>query len=275
MPEVPLPDGAGLSERNRARLAALNRSLPGPFTADDAGSVLGVDHAEAARLLGHLASQGWLSRVRRGLFSVVPLDAITPSEWRADPWLVADRVFSPCYIGGWSACEQWDLTEQLFRSIVVVTAAPQRTVHQTIQGTEFRIAVRKPETIFGTRPVWRDRHPVQVSDPTRTIVDVLDDPGLGGGIRHVADVVVEYFASTHRDDGLLVEYGDRLGNRSVFKRLGYLIEQLGIEAPDLVAECAARRSAGLTKLDPTIRDVGRITRRWGLRVNAVLEPGPR
>ena len=153
MPDVPPPEGAGLSERNRARLAALSRSLPGPFTAEDAAPVLGVGHAEAAGLLGHLAAQGWLSRVRRGLFSVVPLDAVAPSKWRADPWLVADKLFAPCYIGGWSACEHWNLTEQLFRSIVVVTAVPQRTVHKTIQGTDFRLAVRKPAAIFGTRPV--------------------------------------------------------------------------------------------------------------------------
>jgi len=262
----------GLGSTNRARLAVLHRSLPGPFTADDAARVFGIDRSDAARLLGYLASKGWLSRVRRGLFTVVPLEADVPEDWRADPWLVAARVFEPCYIGGWSACEHWSLTEQLFRSVVVISARPQRRAHVIVQGTEFRVATRKAEALFGTRPVWRGRERVAVSDPTRTVVDVLDDPSLGGGIRHVADVLDAYFASEHRDDHLLITYGDRLGNRTIFKRLGYLAEELEVDAPELVEACLARRSAGIAKLDPSIRDGGRITRRWGLRANAILEP---
>ena len=45
----------------------------------------------------------------------------------------------------------------------------------------------------------------------------------------VADVLGEYMASSHRDDALLISYDDRLGNRTVFKRLGYLIEHRRIE----------------------------------------------
>jgi predicted transcriptional regulator of viral defense system len=264
---------SGLNTKNRDRLAVLHRSLPGPFDADDAASALGVTRDEAARITSYLASKGWLSRIRRGLFTVVPLDADVPEDWRADPWLVAEQVFAPCYIGGWSACEHWSLTEQLFRSILVVTAAPQRRADVTVQGTEFRVVTRKPEALFGTRKVWRGRDRVDVSDPTRTIVDILDDPSVGGGIRNVADVLDTYFASEHRNDDLLVEYGDRLGNRTVFKRLGHLLETFGIGAPELIEACLERRSAGLSKLDPSIRSAGRITKRWGLRVNARVQAG--
>jgi predicted transcriptional regulator of viral defense system len=233
---------------------------------------LGVPRSDAARLVGYLASKGWLSRVRRGLFALVPLEADRPAEWRADPWLVAAHVFAPCYIGGWSACEHWSLTEQLFRSVVVITARPQRSTHATIQGTDYRVAVRKREALFGSRPVWRGRERADVSDPSRTVIDVLDEPELGGGIRHVADVLSVYMDSEHRDEQLLVSYGDRLGNRTVFKRLGYLLEALELDAPDLIAACLKRLSAGISKLDPTIADRGRITTRWGLRVNATFEP---
>lgn len=267
----PLP--AGLNERNRQRLSVLHRTLPGPFDAEDAARVMGVEHDEAARSLGYLASKGWLSRVRRGLFVVVPLEAEAPRQWRADPWLVASRVFDPCYIGGWSACEHWDMTEQLFRSIVVVTSRPQRASRVTVQGTEFVVVVRRGD-LFGTKPVWRERTRVAVSDPSRTIIDVLDEPAIGGGIRHVADVLGEYLERDDRDDELLVDYGDRLGNRAVFKRLGYLLEALQVDAPELVTACLKRRSAGLAKLDPSIASSGRITSRWGMRINAIIERTP-
>lgn len=262
----------GLGATNRERLVVLHRALPGPFTAEDAAKALEVSRDEAARITGYLASKGWLSRVRRGLFTVVPLEADAPEAWRADPWLVAARVFAPCYIGGWSACEHWSLTEQLFRSILVVSAEPQRNTRITVQGTEFRVVHRKPETLFGTRMIWRGRERVAVSDPTRTVVDVLDDPLIGGGIRNIADILAEYFSAEHRDEDLLVEYADRLGNRTVFKRLGYLLESLEVDAPDLIESCRSRRSAGIAKLDPSIRSGGRITKRWGLRINAQIQP---
>jgi predicted transcriptional regulator of viral defense system len=265
----------GLGPANRERLAVLHRALPGPFTADDAAEALDISRDEAARIAGYLASKGWLSRVRRGLFTVVPLEADVPEEWRADPWLVAARVFAPCYIGGWSACEHWSLTEQLFRSVLVVSAQPQRSTQVTVQGTEFRIATRKPDALFGTRKVWRGRERVEVSDPTRTIVDVLDDPSIGGGIRNVADILDVYISGDQRDDELLIAYGDRLGNRTVFKRLGYLLETLDIDAPKLIKECLSRRSAGISKLDPSIHSGGRITKHWGLRINAQIATADR
>lgn len=260
----------GLSARNRERLTALNRELPGPFNADDAARALHVSRAEAARIAGYLASKGWLSRVRRGLFIVVPLETDEPEAWRADPWQVAAHVFEPCYVGGWSACEHWSLTEQLFRAVLVVTGAPQRSAQVTIQGVEFRLASRKPEAFFGTHAIWRGRDKVDVSDPTKTLVDILDDPVIGGGIRNVAEILREYFAGDYRDDEVLIEYADRLGNRTVFKRLGYILETLDIPATELIEICHERRSAGVTKLDPSIRAGGRITNRWGLRINARL-----
>ena len=265
-----LESGAGISQRNRAYLEELHRGAQGAFGVGEAARILGLPQDEAGKLLGYLARRGWLSRVRRGLYVAVPLDALQSGEWVEDPWVVADRLFSPCYVGGWSACEHWDLTEQTFRTLLVVTARRVRHRDEVIQGLPFHLTVRNEEALFGTVAVWRGRSKVAVSDPSRTVIDVLDDPSLGGGIRTVADVLAEYLRSEHRDDELLVRYGDRLGNRAAFKRLGYLLEHSHVETPTLVAACLERRSSGLTKLDPAAGAPGRIVRRWGLRVNVAL-----
>jgi predicted transcriptional regulator of viral defense system len=260
----------GINRENRARLERLHRELPTAFDVADAAAVLDLDAEHTRRLLRYLARRGWLSRIRRGLYVAVPLDTRRPGEWVEDPWVVAERVFSPCYVGGWSACEHWDLTEQVFRTVLVVTAKKVRDREPVIQGTPYRVTVRTKDKLFGTEPVWRDQVRVQISDPTRTTVDILDDPTLGGGMRTVADVVYEYFASAHRNDALLVEYGDQLGNRAVFKRLGFLMEHLGVDSPELIHACLERRSTGFASLDPSVDARGRIVRRWGVRVNVTL-----
>jgi predicted transcriptional regulator of viral defense system len=263
---------AGISQRNRRYVERLHREASAAFDIETAAHVLELDRSATARLLGYLARRGWLARARRGLYVAVPLDARQSGEWVEDSWVVANLAFSPCYIGGWSACEHWDLTEQVFRTLLVMTARKVHDRDVTLQGMPIRLTVRPTEKHFGTVSVWRGQTQVAVSDPSRTAVDILDDPRLGGGMRTVADVIHEYMTSAHRDDGLLVEYGDRLGNRGVFKRLGYLLEQSQAKAPDLIAACLERRSEGLVALDPSVSLRGRILRRWGLRVNVILRP---
>jgi len=267
----PRSSAAGIGRRNRTQLERLHRHTTAAFDVVQAAQILRLDRRKAGRLLVYLARRGWLSRVRRGLYVAVPLDARRSGEWVEDPWVVAQRVFNPCYVGGWSALEHWDLTEQVFRVILVVTARTVRHRDVQIQEIPFHVTVRPEKALFGTVQVWRGQTRVLVSDPTRTIVDALDDPGLGGGIRTVADALHEYMTSGHRDDRLLIEYGDRLGNRAVFKRLGYLVEHLDVDAPELIEACLKRRSSGLAALDPAAKSRGRILRRWRLRVNVPLD----
>ena len=258
---------AGISAANRRRLEKLHRSSRGTVTVPEAAKILGVEPTAAARLLARWREQGWIRRARRGLYVLVPLGAEGGVGVVADPWILIARAFAPCYISGWSACEHWDLTEQIFREVVVITSKPVRPRRGEIGDVRYLARVVAPGQLFGTRRVWRDQTAVDVSDPSRTIVDVLDVPALGGGIRHVADMVRAYFASEHRDDRRVIEYARRVGNLTVFKRLGFLVQRLGIQAPDLVAECRAARSAGYARLDPSGPARGRLLRRWGLQVN--------
>jgi len=261
----------GIEESNRRLLEQLHRKVAGPFTVAEAAEIWNLGEHKARRLLVYLEARGWLSRIKPGIYSTVPLGASEPSEWREDPWLTAMKSFTPCYIGGWSACAHWELTEQLFRDVVVVTARHVRRSCVEVQGTPFRLKHRAAAHHFGTRVVWRNRVKVNVSDPARTMVDLLDDPCTGGGIRHIASVLKTYSESEHRNDTLLGEYVERLGNRTVFKRLGFLLEALRVPAPDLVEKCRRGLSTGLSSLDPSVKTRGRILKRWNLRVNVKLD----
>ena len=55
-----------------------------------------------------------------------------------------------------------------------------------------------------------------IADLARTVVASLDEPRLGGGIRHVAEILAAYLDDN--DPATLIEYGDRLGNRIARKR---------------------------------------------------------
>jgi predicted transcriptional regulator of viral defense system len=111
----------------------------------------------------------------------------------------------------------------------------------------------------------------EVSDRERTLVDCLDDPSLGGGLRHTTEALATYVERPDVSWRRLVEYGDRLGNRTLFKRLGYIAETLGLVDDELIEACLRRVSAGTRRLHPGRPDEGPITTRWGMRINTRID----
>ncbi len=259
---------AGVSGRRRKQLMSLHRAFNGPFNARQAAEVLRIEVETTRRLLAGLADSGWLARVRKGWYISVPLEASEPREWREDPWVVAATIFSPSYIGGWSAVEHWGLTDQIFDVIYVFVGRKVTPTRQLLQGTEYLIRTVPENAMFGTRRVWRQSLAVNVSDPHRTIIDILDVPGAAGGILHTYEVLQAYFDSEYADQPKLLDYGDRLGRGTVFKRLGFLAERSGLTDLDFLDACHNRVTKGLSQLDPSGPQKGRIVARWNLRINA-------
>lgn len=257
----------GISAHSRSLLEALHRAGPGPYAAADAALLWDLEPEPAGRRLRMLAERGWVARARHGLYAPVPLDAATSGEWVDDPWLLVAKLYPTGYIGGWSACEHWGLTDQLFRELMVFTPNRGAPRHAFAGVTPIRVKVVKPAKVFGTRTVWRRTTRINVSDPTRTVIDLLDDPAIGGGLRQVGDVLATYFASADHYDALLLDYAKRLGNRAVYKRLGYLAEILGLGDPSLIEACRSRISSGVSLLDPGAEPRGPIVTRWNLRIN--------
>ena len=228
---------------------------------------------KAANLtISRLHRKGWLRRLRRGIYAIIPLEASTPRPAVEDAWPLAMELFSPCYISGWSAAEHWDLTEQIFNGISLVSAHPQRSAEQTIAGIEFRVRTMARDRMFGTEKVWFGSNRVNVADPHRLLVDILDMPSFGGGARHTIDVVGAYWKSPHRNPAKLLEYALRYKRGTVFKRLGFTAELFEAAPDDWLGQCRKHMSSGVSRLDPSGSDTGRILTRWRLRINVPL-PG--
>src|SRR4030066_168540 len=256
---------SGLGKEDRKRLSAIFRETKGTVSVRDAANILKVSPPDAAKMLSRWAKKGWLSRVTQGLYVRIPLESGTADIPLEDPWIIADRLFSPCYIGGWSAAAYWDLTEQIFRSIVVLTTQKPRDRKPIFKGTKFLLKTIPEKAMFGLKSVWRKEIKVLVSDPARTIIDMLSDPQLGGGIRSVVDSFKNYMKSENKNMDSLIEYASRLGNGAVFKRLGFLLEKFNPDERQTIGACKSNPTKGNSKLDPKLAGDKLVTR-WKLWV---------
>lgn len=249
----PLPKG-------RAQLGQVLQNAGELISVEDVTTALQIDRRQATKLLARWNAQGWINRLRRGVYAPVPLASIGQSQVLDDPWVIVPTLFGRGYIGGWTAAEHWGLTEQIFRSVCVLTTRAVRGKEQNIQGVDFFLKQIPPRAIFGTKPLWRGKIKVEISNPAKTIVDMLDDPTIGGGIRHVADCLDRYVNENKGTAEELISIAERLGNGAVFKRLGFLAERRG--GPEkLIVECHKRLSTGIAKLDPAVAS-RRLVKRW-------------
>jgi len=111
---------------------------------------------------------------------------------------------------------------------------------------------------------------VLLSDPEKTVADCLDHPEHCGGTEQVARAV--FFNHREIDLGRVVKYAKRMGNRTILKRLGHILEVTGLLKRYEGLFNGFRPSAGFPKLDPLSPRKGRHDGRWGLLVNSRLDP---
>ena len=248
----------------RRRLVAVLREAGDVIRIDDVVKALDISRADAAKLLSRWVKQAWLRRVGRGAYLPASLTTLGNVHVLDDPWILVPALFDPAYIGGRTAAEHWDLTEQIFRDIVVMTTQTVRAKTQHRHGAILSLTHISPQKIFGTTTVWRGRSRIAVSDVHRTIVDILADPALGGGIQHGADCLSVYLKSGTRNDDVLLDYAARLGNGAIFKRLGYLAER-DPAGSALVTPCRERLTMGYARLDSAL-ETPRLITRWRLWV---------
>ena len=265
-----------MSDSGRTLIAKLSRaSKGGIITVPQAAAAMDVPQRTAALKLASLVRRGWLARARRGMYLVLPLE-VEPGQRTVaeDPWVLAREAFSPCYIGGWSAAEHWGLTEQIFRSTLVVTAWPTRKKTAALLGHEFHLFRVPPSRIegAGTTLVWRGSERVPVSTPERTIVDGLRHPELCGGIRTIADMMREYGERKDRRFDALVAEAEKAASGAAWKRLGYLAETLWPAASNMTEAARKHLSTGVSRLDPSVKRHGKLASRWRLWVNVPVVP---
>jgi predicted transcriptional regulator of viral defense system len=239
------------------------------FSIADARRVLGHRETDPTRqFLERLQTKGWIRRIRRGRFAIIPISSGENRSPQLHEFIVAMELISPAAIAYWSALNHHGMTEQLPRTVFVATNHPVRRPPGEVLGLSYKVISLRPEKFFGIMKDWIDEMPFMVTDREKTIIDGLDLPQYVGGIAEIAKALTS--AWTQLDEPKLRKYAVKIGNSAVAKRLGFLTETLGlgnIEAFRKVVTLAP----GFSPLDPTLPRNGKYNRRWGLLINTEIK----
>jgi predicted transcriptional regulator of viral defense system len=219
----------------------------------------------AAQILERLRKKGWVARIARGQFAVIPLSSGATGSPQLHEFAVAMELASPAAIAYFSALSHHGLTEQLPRTVFIATNHPVRRRQRESLGFSFRIVSLRPHKYFGIQKAWAGDHAFSVTNVDKTIIDALDLPGHAGGLGLVATALRSHW--DRLDEVRLRDYAGRIGNSAAAKRLGFLMETLGLGDAEALRK-AVTFGTGFPRLDPALPPHGVHNRRWGLLLNA-------
>lgn len=264
----------GLSQREAdflSRLAAENRSV---FRIEEVATHW-PDPTTIHAMLSRLQRGGWLKRIERGLYLLVPLSAGPSRVWTEDALAIAARLVTPSAIAYWSALRFWNFTDQIPRTIFVQSLQRKFRPMLTIEGVRYQVVTIRHQGFFGIVRRTVNEQAVPITDREKTILDTADRPDLCGGIWQLAQTLRNHWPAL--DWPKLDAYLARFASGSLYKRLGYLVETLDLPLPErstLLANWQARMTAGIALLDPSESErgtgAGCIHQRWRVRDNIGL-----
>jgi predicted transcriptional regulator of viral defense system len=242
---------SGIGKAYRTKLSRVLERHGRIITPKIVAEVLGVSTQESGRLLARWCNSGWVYRAKRGVYLPVPLPSTSTTPVVEEPFLLAESIYGPGYIGGFSAVKYWDLSEQIIETVTYFTRKKVKDRHPVHAGVTFRLKTVPEHKVFGLKTVWVGSKRVYVSDPTKTIIDLLDDPRLVGGMAIVNDILAEYLDSEHYDFECLMSYIEKIRNKTVYKRLGFLLNTSFPANEDQLSLLRSRISKGYSDFDPS------------------------
>ncbi len=258
----------GLGPKEARFLAAFASEGKTIFTVEQAQGFWG-NAAYTANVLGRLEAKGWLRRLERGTYMIIPLEAGPDRTWSESALVIAAHLIQPAAIAYWSALHYWHMTEQIPHTVFVQSTRRKHQRQKDVLGIPFRFVTVVESKFFGVVKRTLGGQPVYVTDREKSLVDAADRPDLSGGIAQLAQALRAAWSDL--DWQRLDEYLNRWPTGGPFKRIGYLAEVLELPFPGREERLAGWRrslSSGIVPLEPAgDADAGRIVTRWQLRVN--------
>lgn len=248
-------------------LFTLERGGRRVFDLEEAKKILNCSDEVLRKILHRLTLKGRIQRIKRGYYILVPARAGYQTSWTEHVFSFLNGILDEYYVGYWTALNYWQMTEQIPRTIFIATRKRRRdfTYNNIVPIHFVKVSSHK---FFGWTKEKMGDVEFRISDREKTIVDSLDLLQYAGGISEVAKGI-----RTNLDWEKMGIYTERLRNKSVPKRLGYLIELLELKIEEKILEQLRYSiSSGYSWLDPTApKRILKTDSKWRLKINVQPE----
>jgi len=241
------------------------------FRLKEVQKILRLGNASSRNFVRKLVNRGVATRLKPGLFILVPFELGKEAEYIGNPFVVAREIMSGkegYFLSHATAMEIHGGVTQPQLIVYVTTLKPRRSI--TAQGIEFRFIHSQKRYFFGISDYWvTKQEKVRVSDLERTIIDGLKQPEYCGGLTEVA----KGLWMRHQDINInrLISYAIKIGVGAVIRRLGFLLELYKIGTSGDWEILSLHLTETYVRLDPLLPPEGKFLRKWRLQLNVTPE----
>ncbi len=203
--------------------------------------------------LESLVSRAYLNRIEKGKYC--------RHNFR-DEYVIGNYLANDGVIAYWSALNIHGLTEQFPNIVFVQTTKLKRD--KSVFGVSYKFIKVKPEKICGITMLGYGNDVFRITDTEKTLLDCFDLPQYSGGYEELIRAFYHAKVSSTR----LFEYGMKMGNLSVLKRLAFLSELFEMNGFSRFRKQVLKTiNQRYTLIDPMGLDRGEFVNKWRIRLN--------
>jgi len=227
------------------------------------------------KLISKLGQSGWIEILKRGTY------VVKSSLYSGDipPFAIANALVHPMAISHWSALAHHGFSTQNPAMIQASTThkvvTPEMRLGKAYRprgraswrafDLEFEFIYVKEDWFWGFQKIWVNSwYQINITDPERTVLDLIVRPDIFGGITASSEILEGAISQIKLDR--LVNYALQYGVGAVIKRLGWLLERMGVDT-NLLIPLKKYPATGMILLDPNQPKSENVDSPWNINVN--------
>lgn len=214
------------------------------FRVRDLNLIFSTNRSKAYNIIKALKRKGAIIKVGKGFFAFKD----------SDEFIIGSIINSPSYISFWTSLNYYGFSDQNPKKIFLATTKQSKEIKR------FKYITLSKKRFFGYIKIGE----VVIADKEKAIIDSLFLPKYSGGIREIMISIKNSIGGVSIDK--LIDYAFKMKSKAVLRRLGYILEELGIKGR-IIEKMNKNIGKGYEILDPNLKKKNNLNKKWLLDIN--------